>query len=102
LILLSLRQEIQLQQLLCRFCFRSRSYFNCYPSDHIIGNADLYEESMQAIDKANGFIVTFGIVPTNQKQDTDTLKEMAITYFLQRKPNQFRREILLPKKLFME
>jgi mannose-1-phosphate guanylyltransferase len=36
----------------CRFCFRSRSCFNCYPSDHIIGNADLYEESMQeAIDK---------------------------------------------------
>jgi mannose-1-phosphate guanylyltransferase len=33
------------------------------PSDHIIGNADLYEESMQeAIEKAkNGFIVTFGI-----------------------------------------
>lgn len=36
------------------------------PSDHIIGNADLYEESIQeAIEKAkNGFIVTFGIVPT--------------------------------------
>jgi mannose-1-phosphate guanylyltransferase len=34
------------------------------PSDHIIGNADLYEESMQeAIDKEKNFIVTFGIVP---------------------------------------
>ena len=36
------------------------------PSDHIIGDAALYEQSIQeAIEKAsNGFVVTFGIVPT--------------------------------------
>jgi mannose-1-phosphate guanylyltransferase len=56
---------------------------------------------MQAIDKANGFIVTFGIVPTNQRQDTDTLKEMAITYFLQRKPNQVSARDFIAKGNFL-
>jgi hypothetical protein len=57
----------------------------------------------EAIDKAkNGFIVTFGIVPTSQKQDTDTLKEMAITYFLSEK-NQIKfRERFYCKRTFME
>jgi mannose-1-phosphate guanylyltransferase len=35
------------------------------PSDHIIGNADLYEQSIQeAIDKASNGYIVFGIVPT--------------------------------------
>jgi mannose-1-phosphate guanylyltransferase len=51
----------------------------------------------EAIEKAkNGFIVTFGIVPTNQKQDTDILR--AITYFLSEKPNQVSSEILAKGK----
>jgi mannose-1-phosphate guanylyltransferase len=55
----------------------------------------------EAIDKAkNGFIVTFGIVPTNQKQDTDTLKEMAITYFLSEKTkSSFSERFYCQRKL---
>jgi mannose-1-phosphate guanylyltransferase len=53
----------------------------------------------EAIEKANnGFIVTFGIVPTNQKQDTDILR--AITYFLSEKPTSFERDFSQRKLLW--
>jgi mannose-1-phosphate guanylyltransferase len=55
-------------------CIASEDILVITPSDHIIDEMQLYEEAIQeAIEKAtNGYIVTFGIVPLNRKQDMDT------------------------------
>jgi hypothetical protein len=47
-------------------------------------------------------LVTSSAVPTNQKQDTDTLKEMAITYFLSEKTKSSFGERFNTKETFME
>jgi mannose-1-phosphate guanylyltransferase len=47
-------------------CIASEDILVITPSDHIIDEMQLYEAAIQeAIEKAsNGYIVTFGIVPT--------------------------------------
>jgi mannose-1-phosphate guanylyltransferase len=74
------------------------------PSDHIIGNADLYEESMQeAIEKANnGFIVTFGIVPTKPETGYGYIERDGDNVLsFREKPNQVSARDFIAKGNFL-
>jgi mannose-1-phosphate guanylyltransferase len=66
---------------------------NSYPSDHIIGNADLYEESMQeAIEKQRMVYSNLRYRPYKPETGYGYIERDAITYFLSEKPIKFRRD----------
>ena len=74
------------------------------PSDHIIGNADLYEESIkEAIEKAdNGFIVTFGIVPTKPETGYGYIERNGDNVLsFREKPNQVTATDFIEKGNFL-
>jgi mannose-1-phosphate guanylyltransferase len=74
------------------------------PSDHIIGNADLYEQSIQeAIDKAsNGYIVTFGIVPTKPETGYGYIERSGDNVIsFREKPNQVTATDFIEKGNFL-
>ena len=74
------------------------------PSDHIIGNADLYEQSIQeAIEKANnGFIVTFGIVPTKPETGYGYIERKGDNVIsFREKPNQVTATDFIEKGNFL-
>ncbi|MBC5841492.1 mannose-1-phosphate guanylyltransferase [Flavobacterium sp. F-380] len=74
------------------------------PSDHIIGNADLYEQSIQeAIEKANnGFIVTFGIVPTKPETGYGYIERKGDSVIsFREKPNQVTATDFIEKGNFL-
>lgn len=74
------------------------------PSDHIIGDADLYEQAIQeAIEKAhNGYIVTFGIVPTKPETGYGYIERKgdAVLSFRE-KPNQVTATDFIEKGNFL-
>jgi mannose-1-phosphate guanylyltransferase len=74
------------------------------PSDHIIGNANLYEEAIQeAIEKANnGFIVTFGIVPTKPETGYGYIERKGDSVLsFREKPNQVTATDFIEKGNFL-
>tara|TARA_R110000868_G_scaffold118059_2_gene313298 strand:- start:30836 stop:31843 length:1008 start_codon:yes stop_codon:yes gene_type:complete len=74
------------------------------PSDHIIGNAALYEEAIkEAVEKAaQGFIVTFGIVPTKPETGYGYIERKgdAVISFRE-KPNQVTATDFIEKGNFL-
>lgn len=74
------------------------------PSDHIIGNADKYEESIkEAIEKANnGFIVTFGIIPTKPETGYGYIERKGDNVLsFREKPNQVTATDFIEKGNFL-
>ncbi|MFV8335307.1 mannose-1-phosphate guanylyltransferase [Flavobacterium sp. RSP29] len=74
------------------------------PSDHIIGDNDLYEQSIQeAVEKANnGFIVTFGIVPTKPETGYGYIERNGDNVLsFREKPNQVTATDFIEKGNFL-
>jgi len=74
------------------------------PSDHIIGDAVLYEQSIQeAIEKANnGFVVTFGIVPTKPETGYGYIERNGDNVLsFREKPNQVTATDFIEKGNFL-
>ena len=74
------------------------------PSDHIIGDAALYEQSIQeAIEKANnGFVVTFGIVPTKPETGYGYIERNGDNVLsFREKPNQVTATDFIEKGNFL-